>query len=900
MYRSTENYKDIPRTIHVVDATGKTRTVIDNMPHTIIPEGNNFVTTAYIAEVYNTWGHFLEDDTILDAAERNKMRSLLMAQIPWLLKMQVGDGPYAGAVYQAEMDQRGRTPIQYSFKGTKRIIKNITQSHYSTPETALYGSAVMVGARIAAQEGDLKTAEACLAAGLRSWRFLDEHKAMQTFRDKGIGGITDRDERMLLATNIFEFADMYPDIFNKVTGQKNSFVSFSKEIFRLYLVDNFQDLKVWTTFERDRADTLIYEKIALWSNDFVDRNQFKDIRALSQKRIYDIAERILAIRETDLWDVGARNDKHDKWAWGSNRNILDKSRTLLVADAVLYKNRKYADRYLVASYDLWSSVIERRNLFGISFMTGYGDYYPQNTHDVLYYPHNKNTIPGVSRAEQTKGLIVEGFNEGLESAHGPYGWYVDTPIEKAAWLSNEPTLASANSAAIIAALFKKVEERRNAGIIDTHSLPLKKSTDSFSLAWIDAIEIRSDASLVETIDSQNALRVLQSSLVLFQLRYPGIIKKFAESGGKIIITDTPHFSALNNTLFIRGMSLKAVHYTPALQESFIEGELLSAFLGALPDLRSAIEKSTQRFVETADSAFRASHGMSRFKDLDVNGVSEYMRDLVVKVRSYLEKIDVLTKEQIVDELKTSMNEGDVHYFLEQIKNGGEAVAFVTVIVALGICQITVNNASQLTDKRKKMNETFAAALKENPRVLIAELVKPLASMNAMIEETTLSSVLTHAVSDSLIKRGFVANSSSDARSTIKLFIDDELRKADYFACIHNYIALCENDDFLIQSVSSREEADLILAYEGNDSVRGKNVLYFSRTEELFKKQCLLFVILLKQLFMNLPGGHISFSELSGDVFVPYKGGFLMNEDFISEINKTVLALSAEQLISAAA
>jgi len=88
---NTRNFREISRTVKIVDSNKTLVRVIPDMPDTMLPEGNVFATTGYLATMYNTWDLFLEKGSPFSINEKENMQRLLMDQAPWMLAMQVPD-----------------------------------------------------------------------------------------------------------------------------------------------------------------------------------------------------------------------------------------------------------------------------------------------------------------------------------------------------------------------------------------------------------------------------------------------------------------------------------------------------------------------------------------------------------------------------------------------------------------------------------------------------------------------------------------------------------------------------------------------------------------------------------------------------------------------------------------
>ncbi|MBU0477914.1 radical SAM protein, partial [bacterium] len=468
-YRSTSQYSNIPReNIRIIDyATGRVMRVIEDMPHTLLPEGNAIAGVFYFNQMYNTWSLALRPDSpfALPDSERATMEQLLMEQAPWMLAMQVPDGEMTGTVYQEEGPPERRTAISYDLSNPRVIYGGTSSQDFSTPVTAGYVGSMATASRIFAEHDNEGMAIASAQAAIRAWEFLEHHPEASLFVNTAMSSsdrMRDIDERMLAAVQLLELYYYQPEIIQDAADAEG--YNFNHEDLVAFILSNIDDLNGPTRYERENVDTIALSHIALFSDDFVSRYGLGDARVRAREMLLERGDELLRLASQDSF--GAAVD-YDAWSRGSNKSRLDKARLLLVIDEIYLLEtgrEEYDSRYLNAALNLWNSVVEGSNIYGIQFVTGYGVFHP---HDVLFYPSNGN----VSSEEQTWGWVVSGPSviQDDTGIPGRYEAYHDHAIEGSPWEINELGIEMQNSAVVFANVFDEIIRRRTEtlGLSDT-------------------------------------------------------------------------------------------------------------------------------------------------------------------------------------------------------------------------------------------------------------------------------------------------------------------------------------------------------------------------------------------------------------------------------------------------
>ncbi|MDD5669931.1 MAG: glycoside hydrolase family 9 protein, partial [Candidatus Omnitrophica bacterium] len=517
--RSTKYYSGIPRTTYLADKDGNTIKTIENMPPTMMPEGNTRATTQYLAETYNIWGLFLHSDDQFVTENKLAMQTILMEQTPWMLAMQVQEGPFKGTVYQDEGDIKFTTSLRYNFADHDRVIRDVDENNYSTVVTAEYAGAMSVAAGLFAENGNQDMAVASAKASLRAWRFLDAHPDSAMFAMEGSRDPNDIDDRMMAAVQILEFAEAHPDLYYRALSEENG-VYPTPDYLAGYIKTNMGSLKSWLTFEGDRHDNVVFSHLALLPLSIVQKYGLQKEQSLSRAKLLELGDSIVNLAERNMYEVGVTNDKHDAWAYGSNRNKMDKARWLLIADEVYFRQagkESYDTRYLNAAYGLWSAVIEGRNIQGVPFIVGYSDRSPKNLHDILDYGPNGYRIPGMTYGDQIKGRIVGGsaMIHDNPSIPGLYDTYADEAVENKAWVVNEPTHQDEHSAAIFANIINGILVERAQGTVHSATTGINPSTENLS----GARGYKEDEVIQDTAVMKTQVNGLSTNLFMM----PGIL-----------------------------------------------------------------------------------------------------------------------------------------------------------------------------------------------------------------------------------------------------------------------------------------------------------------------------------------------------------------------------------------
>ncbi|HOW43202.1 MAG TPA: glycoside hydrolase family 9 protein [Candidatus Omnitrophota bacterium] len=452
-YTSTKNLKDFPRAVKIVDKNKNTIKTIDAMPHTMIPEASSIVSMWYMTMMYNVWSGFVQKDSVFSPAHKEQLQQLIMDQTPWMLAMQAQEGSYAGAVYRDEADESWSKDIQYDYTKHDRVIQDLDENNYSTAVTGQYAAAMCVAADVYAQHGDKDMAVKSSEAAVKAWLFLVKHREVGAYALHGPEDGIDMDERILAATELLKLSYDYPDIYAQAAGSE---ANAQPKFLADYITNNMPSLHQWIVFEGDRHDNIAATQLAFMSDGLVGKYGLQGARSTAQSHMITIGNRLLELSRQNPYHLGGLNDEHDFYAWGSSRNKLDKTRWLLVIDELAFRNDKanYDGRYLNAAYDLWSSVVEGRNIYGRSFMMGYSETSPRNPHDMLFYT-------GRLSLDQMKGRIVDGPSIARDdkSIPGLYDIYEDIAVGNKPWVVNEPTFQEMYSAAVFADTIDGVMEK---------------------------------------------------------------------------------------------------------------------------------------------------------------------------------------------------------------------------------------------------------------------------------------------------------------------------------------------------------------------------------------------------------------------------------------------------------
>ncbi|MDD5347796.1 MAG: glycoside hydrolase family 9 protein, partial [Candidatus Omnitrophica bacterium] len=454
----TLNHAEIPRNISVIDADGKFVRSIASMPPTMFPEGNQLVTTHYVAETYNVWGPFIKEDSVFVSSQKDRMRQILKEEAPWMLAMQVPEGKFEGSVYQDERDINFFTSLYYRFEEHGRYIRDLSDDNYSTAATAQYAAAMTVAARIFAEDNETAMAQQCAAAAVGANSFLDGHPEFASFEQRGISDGIDVDERMTAAVQLLELSQDYPEVFEAAAAEAGGPAAYSQNLAS-FIKAHARDLAYTHTFEAERHDNVALSYLALLPDDTVKAFGLDAEREFARNQLFSLGEDILDLARDNPYGVGVKNSRVEAWARGSNRNKLDKARYLVIIDELYFRRQGpegYDPRYLRAAYDLWNNVVERGNPNAMSYVIGYGDNSPQKPHDLLFKS-------GYVSYEQMKGRIVSGPTIYADdpAIPGLYDAYRDTDEGSLSYQVNEPTNQELNSAAVFASVFPEVVAARN-------------------------------------------------------------------------------------------------------------------------------------------------------------------------------------------------------------------------------------------------------------------------------------------------------------------------------------------------------------------------------------------------------------------------------------------------------